>query len=366
MPANSQRCHVNPFQKPTYTQQDVKSPDSRTPAEHLLSTPRNGILLAMNKEFRQTVWDDRLAQAWAAVLRLARDEDLGVQGDCTTLALVAESALGKADVVARQPGVVAGLPGVEMTLALVDSRLRWSPKIEDAGRVEKGLCVGTIEGPARGLLAAERILLNLLGRLSGIATLTRQYVNLVAHTNARVYDTRKTTPGWRRLEKYAVRCGGGRNHRSGLDEAVLIKDNHLALGDCPHFCLSENGTVPFGARGGAKRFSPAEAVVRARRFVEEQGNPDMVIEVEVDTLEQLDAVLPVRPDIVLLDNMSPAQLREAVARRNAFDPTIELEASGGVNLATVRAIAESGVERISVGALTHSAAALDFGLDWTA
>jgi nicotinate-nucleotide pyrophosphorylase (carboxylating) len=340
----------------------------------------------MNREFRQIVWNDRLADDWAAVLRLALAEDLGVLGDCTSLALVAEGALGKAEVVARQPGVVAGLPGVEMTLARVDSRLQWLPKMEDAGRVETGLCVGTIEGPARGLLAAERILLNLLGRLSGIATLTRQYVDLVAHTNTHIYDTRKTTPGWRRLEKYAVRCGGGRNHRGGLDEAVLIKDNHLALGDCPNLRVSENGTVPFGPLDHTEPFSPAEAVVRARQFVAEHGNPGMVIEVEVDTLAQLDAVLPVRPDVVLLDNMSPAQLREAVARRNAFDPagtvpilasarmglspaalhTIELEASGGVNLATVRAIAESGVERISVGALTHSAPALDFGLDWAA
>jgi nicotinate-nucleotide pyrophosphorylase (carboxylating) len=324
----------------------------------------------MSKEFRQSVWDDRVAENWAAVLRLAIDEDLGVAGDCTTTALVDEGILGRADVVARQPGVVAGLPGVEMALKAIDPRLRWSPKAEDGCRVEKGTCVGTIEGPARGLLGAERILLNLLGRLSGIATLTRQYVDCVAHTNAHIYDTRKTTPGWRRLEKYAVRCGGGRNHRGGLDEAVLIKDNHLALG-----AQSADSTM---------RFTPAEAVVRAREFAARQGRPDMVIEVEVDTLEQLDGVLPVRPDIVLLDNMSPIQLRDAVARRNAgdcpnfrvsengtvpfdaADRAVELEASGGVNLSTIRAIAESGVERISVGALTHSAVGLDFGLDWTA
>ena len=168
---------------------------------------------------------------------------------------------------------------------------------------------------------------------------------------ARIYDTRKTTPGWRRLEKYAVRCGGGWNHRGGLDEAVLIKDNHLAL----------------GARSSAagKAFSPADAVQRAKRFVAEHAAGEKrMVEVEVDTLEQLDAVLPARPDIVLLDNMSPSRLREAVARRNAFDRAIELEASGGIDLATVRQAAESGVERISVGACTHSAVALDFGLDW--
>jgi nicotinate-nucleotide pyrophosphorylase (carboxylating) len=305
----------------------------------------------MSKEFHQSVWDDRVAENWATILRLAIDEDLGVSGDCTTTALVADRVLGRADVVARQPGVVAGLPGVEKALALVDPRLRWLPKVDDGSPVEKGFCVGTIEGPARGLLSSERILLNLIGRLSGIATLTRQYVDRIAHTHAHIYDTRKTTPGWRRLEKYAVRCGGGRNHRGGLDEAVLIKDNHLA----------------FGAQSldHATHFTPAEAVVRARQFAAQRGCPEMIIEVEVDTLEQLDTVLPVRPDIVLLDNMNPAQLREAVARRNAFDTAIELEASGGVNLATIQAIAESGVERISVGGLTHSAIGLDFGLDWT-
>ncbi len=225
------------------------------------------------------------------------------------------------------------------------TRLRWSPQIADGSPVEKGTCAGIIEGPARGLLAAERILLNLLGRLSGIATLTRQYVAAVAGTKARIYDTRKTTPGWRRLEKYAVRCGGGSNHRSGLFDAVLIKDNHLAL----------------GARSavGQPRYSPAEAVARARQL-----NNAMIVEIEVDTLAQLDNVLPASPDIVLLDNMSPAELAAAVARRNACNPAVELEASGGVNLESVRKIAEAGVDRISVGALTHSAVALDFGLDW--
>jgi nicotinate-nucleotide pyrophosphorylase (carboxylating) len=252
---------------------------------------------------------------------------------------------------------VAGLPGVALTLAALEPRLQWSPQTEDGQPVAKGDCVGTIEGPARGLLAAERIAMNLLGRLSGIATLTRQYVDAVAGTKARIYDTRKTTPGWRRLEKYAVRCGGGRNHRGGLDEAVLIKDNHLAIVGQVANLFHPDKTAP--------RLTPAEAVVRARQFIEQHGgDPEMPIEVEVDTLEQFDAVLPARPDIVLLDNMDPAQLREAVRRRDALAPDIELEASGGVNLCTVRLIAESGVERISVGALTHSAVALDFGLDW--
>jgi nicotinate-nucleotide pyrophosphorylase (carboxylating) len=297
----------------------------------------------MPKDFHQIAWDESLNQDWTALLRLAIAEDFGGEGDWTTNALVGPAALGRAGVIARQPGVIAGLPGVGATLAAVESRLQWSPHAEDGRPVAPGQIVATIAGPARGLLGAERILLNLLGRLSGIATLARQYVDAVAGTNARIYDTRKTTPGWRRLEKYAVRCGGGRNHRGGLYEAVLIKDNHLALG----------------------KESPAEAVARARAFVRQHAaGPDMLVEVEVDTLDQLVIALPARPDIVLLDNMTPAELREAVARRNAVDPAIELEASGGVSLATVREIAETGVDRISVGALTHSAAAVDFGLDW--
>jgi nicotinate-nucleotide pyrophosphorylase (carboxylating) len=320
---------------------------------------------AMTREFQQTTWDDSLGRDWQAILRLAIAEDLGRDGDCTTRALIDEGVVGRAAVVARRPGVVAGLSGVEPTLAAIEdqlgdcpdfrstkmglspcrARLRWLPQITDGLPVEQGTCAGIIDGPARGLLAAERILLNLLGRLSGIATLTRQYVAAIAGTKARIYDTRKTTPGWRRLEKYAVRCGGGSNHRSGLFDAVLIKDNHLALGA--------------RSAAGQLHYSPAEAVARAR-----QCSNNMIVEVEVDTLEQLDNVLPASPDIVLLDNMSPSELSAAVARRNACNPAVELEASGGVNLESVRKIAEAGVDRISVGALTHSAIALDFGLDW--
>jgi nicotinate-nucleotide pyrophosphorylase (carboxylating) len=309
------------------------------------------MLWDMVKDFHQTVWDARVDADWQAILHLAIAEDLGTEGDWTTRALVDENTPGKAAIVARQPGVVAGLPGVKIALDSIDRQLCWLPQTNDGGTVAPGESVGTIEGPARGLLVAERIVLNLLGRLSGIATLTRQYADAVAGTNARIYDTRKTTPGWRRLEKYAVRCGGGWNHRGGLNEAVLIKDNHLALGK--------------QTTDHAMRFTPAQAVARTRQFVALRANdPTMIVEVEVDTLAQLEAVLPARPDIVLLDNIDPAQLSEAVARRNACNRAIELEASGGVNLATVRAIAQSGVDRISVGALTHSAVSLDFGLDW--
>jgi nicotinate-nucleotide pyrophosphorylase (carboxylating) len=302
---------------------------------------------SMTKEFHQNLWDDDLRAQWDQILRLAIREDLGERGDWTTAALVPEDAAGHAAIVARQPGVLAGEPAVADTLRRFDNRLRWQPAAQDGQTLVSGQVIGRIDGPARGLLAAERTLLNFLGRLSGIATLTRKYVDAVAGTRARIYDTRKTTPGWRGLEKYAVRCGGGWNHRGGLFEALLIKDNHLALG-----------------RG---EFSPAEAVARARRFLADRPHGDggaVIVEVEVDTLEQLAEVLPAEPDLILLDNMSLAQLREAVLRRDARRAAVELEASGGVGLATVRRIAETGVERISVGALTHSAAALDLGLDW--
>ncbi len=315
----------------------------------------------MSKEFHQQTWDDRLDADWLGILRLAVREDLGDTGDWTTRALVSDEAIGRTAVVARQSGVVAGLPGAETALEHFDPRLEWLPEIEDGRSVEPGVCIARIEGPAGSLLTAERTVLNLLGRLSGIASLTRRYVDAVQETGARIFDTRKTTPGWRRLEKYAVRCGGGWNHRSGLFEAILIKDNHLAFG-----AQGESGS-PSSSDAGST-YTPAEAVERARRFIQvhvpESVRGGMIIEVEVDTLDQLDEVLEVSPDIVLLDNMSPAELREAVTRRDACKRSIELEASGGVSMETVRAIAAAGVDRISVGALTHSAACLDLGFDW--
>lgn len=312
----------------------------------------------VSKEFQQTVWDERLQAEWEQLIRLAVREDLGEAGDWTTRALVSEDAQGQAAVVARGPGVIAGLPGVEATLRQIDPRLRWTPEKNDGQSVRPGERIGLVEGPARGVLGAERLMLNLLGRLSGIATLTRRYVEAIGGTKAKIYDTRKTTPGWRRLEKYAVRQGGGWNHRAGLFDAVLIKDNHLAIGG--HLSPSTSGDP-----GG---YTPAEAVARARRFLREHASgpadSSMIVEVEVDRLGQLDEVLSAGPDIVLLDNMGPAELREAVARRDASNPAVELEASGKVDLASVRQIAETGVERISVGALTHSAVCLDLGLDW--
>ncbi len=317
----------------------------------------------MRKEFPQVSWDNAVARQWLALLQLAIDEDLGHAGDLTTQALLAATdpnARARAAVAAREPGVAAGLAGVEMTLHEFDRNVAWAGETDDGRRFEAGERLGRIEGPAEAILRAERILLNLLGRLCGIATLTRQYVDAVAGTGARIFDTRKTTPGWRLLEKYAVRCGGAWNHRLGLDAAILIKDNHLALGA--------------QSAGPARAFSIAEAVARARRFVAGQaeggekgaagatGGP--IIEVEVDTLDQLDEALRSGPDLVLLDNMPAQMLGEAVRRRNAAGARVELEASGGITLENVREVAAAGVERISVGALTHSAASLDIGLDW--
>ncbi len=307
----------------------------------------------MSKEFQQIEWDERLEEDCRQIVRLAIREDLSRTFDWTTLALVPSGVSAEAAIVARQPGTVAGMRAIELALSEMDVTVRLGEAAADGSRASAGQILGVLFGSARSLLTAERILLNLLGRLSGIATLTRAYVDAVSGTHARIYDTRKTTPGWRRLEKYAVRCGGGHNHRLGLYDAILIKDNHLA------FDASHTGTAAP---------STAEAVRRAREFVRsmaDSGSPgDMIVEVEVDTIEQLDQVLPAGPDIVLLDNMTHDELRRAVARRDAQARQVELEASGGVNLDTVSAIAATGVDRISVGALTHSAAALDVALDW--
>jgi nicotinate-nucleotide pyrophosphorylase (carboxylating) len=307
----------------------------------------------VSKQFRQIAWDNQTSEDWQQLLRLAVREDLDRFYDWTTTSLVASNTPGSAAVVARESGVVAGMEAARMTLAEYDNAAQWDPQVNDGDPIQPGQHVAQIRGAARAILSAERILLNVLGRLSGVATFTRQYVEAVRGTNAGIYDTRKTTPGWRRLEKYAVRMGGGHNHRGGLHEAVLIKDNHLALGGTAH---------------GSARFTPAEAVSRCREALRSMMPGPLfeaaIVEIEVDTLEQLESVLPAGPDIVLLDNMSADLLRQAVARRDALAPEVELEASGGVNLSTVAGIAASGVERISVGALTHSATSLDFGLDW--
>jgi nicotinate-nucleotide pyrophosphorylase (carboxylating) len=301
------------------------------------------------QEFQQLQWNPLIDQDCRAIIRLAIDEDLGKQQDWTTVALVPAGKAGAAHVVTREAGTVAGMPAVATVIELFSAELTADFTVTDGERVEAGATLMQLRGHVRDLLTVERTLLNLLSRLMGIATVASRYVAEIQGTQAKIYDTRKTTPGWRRLEKYAARCGGANNHRLGLYDAVLIKDNHLA-------------------QRGLSAGDAVSAVCDARDFLRaHEGQPalhDLVVEIEVDTLDQLAAVLPVGPDIVLLDNMSPTLLRQAVAMRGALAPQVQLEASGGVQLDTLREIATTGVERISVGAITHSARWLDIGLDW--
>ncbi|TAL38380.1 MAG: carboxylating nicotinate-nucleotide diphosphorylase [Phenylobacterium sp.] len=269
----------------------------------------------------------------APVVRAALAEDLGRAGDITAQACVPADARLTADFAARRGGVVSGLSCIRLALAELDPAATFHALAVDGHVVPAGTALARVSGNARAILTAERTALNLLGRMCGIATLTQDYVDAVAGTKARITDTRKTTPGLRALEKYAVRCGGGVNHRFGLDDAILIKDNHVAA------C----GSV-------------GEAVRRAKAFAGHL----VKVEVEVDTLVQLQEALACDPDVIMLDNFSLADLREAVVITGG---RVTLEASGGVTLETVRAIAETGVDVISVGALTHSAKVLDIGLD---
>lgn len=283
---------------------------------------------------------------------LALEEDLNAAGDLTSDLLIPVERIGAAVFVARQPGVLAGLPAAELIFALVDPTLVFESVCADGSLLKPGDRVAVLSGKARSILRGERTALNFLQHLSGIATQTRRYVDAVAGLPCRTLDTRKTLPGWRLLEKYAVRQGGGFNHRMGLYDGILIKDNHLAALAPP---LSP--PVSGGDRGGNPL---AESVQRARG----KHGAAVPVEIEVDTLAQLELVLKAQPDIILLDNMPPDVMREAVRRRNELAPRVLLEASGGITRDTVRAIAESGVDRISIGALTHSAPALDIGLDY--
>lgn len=279
----------------------------------------------------------------ATLLDAALREDLGERGDLTTAAVIPDNAKGRVEIVVRKPGVITGLPIVPMVFAAVDAAVKVDLLILDGSAVKTGTIAAVVSGPIKSVLIGERTALNFLTHLSGIATLTRAFVDRIHGTNALILDTRKTLPGWRLLEKYAVRCGGGTNHRVGLYDGVLIKDNHLAA----WADLADRPTI-------------ADAIRRARAVSPQ----DAPIEVEVDSLEQLRSALMAAPDIVLLDNMSPATMREAVAIRDASAPAVKLEASGGVSLNTVSEIARSGVDRISIGALTHSAPALDIAFDW--
>lgn len=303
------------------------------------------------REFRQSEWNDHLVAHVRARAVEWLAEDLGHECDWTSVGLIDRTARSELDVVVRKTGVIAGLAAAGIVAGVADSGLEWRPLVADATVVEGGTRVAVLAGATRSVLAAERVVLNLLGRLSGIATVTRRLVDAVAGTRCRVYDTRKTVPGWRLLDKYAVRMGGGWNHRMGLYDAILIKDNHLAA----------------LARAG---ISPAVAVEQARRFVHETFPPTraerMVVEIEIDSLATLESVLGAEPDIVLLDNMSPSELATCVALRDSVGSAVVLEASGGIRPDTIAQFAATGVDRISTGWPTHDSPWLDVALDWPA
>jgi nicotinate-nucleotide pyrophosphorylase (carboxylating) len=266
-------------------------------------------------------------------VRAALEEDLGRAGDITTQATIPAGTQASAIMAARKGGTIAGLPLAEAAFRLVDPNLSFDMLVEDGTAVAAGTAVARVTGDARAILSAERVALNFVCRLSGTATLTARFAALVAHTKAKICCTRKTTPGLRAFEKYAVRCGGGMNHRFGLDDAVLIKDNHIAVA---------------GSIGAA--LAAAKAAIGHL----------VKIEIEVDTLDQLKEVIAAGADVVLFDNMSPADMRKGV---EMIAGRMLTEASGGISLDTAKAIAESGVDLMSVGALTHSAPILDLGLD---
>ena len=268
----------------------------------------------------------------AAAVQAALAEDLGSAGDITSAATIPQDAQATATFGSRRAGTLCGLPFAEAAFRAVDPSVQFQPVAHDGDRLVPGEVVARVQGNARAVLAAERVALNYLCHLSGVATATAALVDRVKHTRAVILDTRKTTPGLRTFEKYAVRCGGGTNHRIGLYDAILIKDNHIAVA------------------GGA-----AEAIRRARAHA-----PGKSLEIEVGSLDELALAMTERPDIVLLDNMSVDEMREAVA---FVSGRAKLEASGNVTLDTIAAIAETGVDYISSGWITHSAPALDLGLD---
>jgi nicotinate-nucleotide pyrophosphorylase (carboxylating) len=266
------------------------------------------------------------------VVVAALAEDVGV-GDVTTEATVAADAVGTAELLVKEPGVVCGIGAAEAVFRVLDPDVHFEPLVEDGTLVEGTTVVAVVTGPLRAILTGERTALNFLGRLSGIATLTRRYVHAVAGTGVAILDTRKTTPGLRRLEKHAVACGGGRNHRFGLDDGVLVKDNHLYAA----------GSV-------------GDAVERIRAAT------TLPIEIECDTLAQVAEALAAKVDAILLDNMAA---NDVVAAVSLVRGRARLEASGGITLENVRALAETGIDEISVGALTHSARSLDVSLELT-
>lgn len=284
----------------------------------------------------------------APLIDLALAEDLHDRGDLTSSATIEASAIASVNVVARDSGRLSGAVLIEPVHAALAKKFPELPPctvdvyLEDGAVLQSGAVIARIAGPVRSLLSAERTVLNFLIHLSGIASRTAEFVERAAGTGASILDTRKTLPGYRLLQKYAVRCGGGCNHRLGLYDGMLIKDNHLAA---------------------VKGRSVADGVRAARSYLQQSGL-DLPVEVEVDTMDQLRDALQAQPEIVLLDNMKAVQLQQAVKLRDQQSPNTLLEASGGVTLETVGCIAGAGVDRISIGGLTHSAPALDIGYDW--
>ncbi len=270
-----------------------------------------------------------------ALVRATLEEDLGTAGDITSATTVAADAVASAQIVVRKPGVMAGLDLAAAAFVLCDESIATTHLVQDGASVQPGTAVMQVEGPARAVLTGERTALNFLGHLSGVATETRKLVDAVAHTSARICCTRKTTPGLRALEKYAVRCGGGFNHRFGLGDGLLIKDNHIVAAD-----------------GIAAAVKGAKAAVGHM----------VKIEVEVDRLDQIQAALEAGADVIMLDNMTPEAMADAV---KLIAGRAVVEASGSITLETVAAVAESGVDVISVGWITHSAPCLDVGLDFS-
>jgi nicotinate-nucleotide pyrophosphorylase (carboxylating) len=285
--------------------------------------------------------------AASQLVALALAEDLGERGDITTQLTIPPTSEGTVRLIAREAGVLAGLPIVRMTFTSLGRGVEIVDQRRDGDMLSAGTVVAILKGPTAQLLTGERTALNFVTHLSGIASLTHRFVQAAVGGRAVVLDTRKTLPGWRVLQKYAVRCGGGQNHRMGLHDGILIKDNHLAA------CVQDIGREPEHG-----------ALVQAVRHARAHAPPGLPIEIEVDSLEQLDDVLAARPEIILLDNFTTDAMREAVRRRNRTAPETRLEASGGVNLGTIAAIAATGVDRISIGALTHSAPALDLAFGW--
>lgn len=320
----------------------------------------------MPNVYRTVTWDAETEADCRWLLRRALAEDLGGQTDWTSLSATQgglsktqeDEASCSARIVARHPLVICGLPVIPLAIEVFEANLEYRGEVEEGADLAAGAVVAELSGSPFDLLKVERTILNVMSHLSAIATTTAEYCRRVAKTKARIYDTRKTLPGWRRLQKYAVGQGGGANHRCGLFDGILIKDNHIAL-------LAKQHQLSLDV-------APRRALTLAQELRSQEGvfagveSPDesIPIEIEVDTLAQLENILPLGPDIVLLDNMAPGDLRRAVAMRDSMADRVVLEASGGIDLDTIGEVAEAGVDRISVGALTHSVKVADLALDW--